>query len=481
MGAACPASASTLCAPCGQAVSLQNGHSALRLPPKRSGLIAGKTVGVRESEVRFAEHAGNYLAYSVFGEGRHDVAVSHWRFPIDLIWEFPQLAVFMEALGRMARVIVHDSRGCGASDTISEPGASFAEELADDTLAVLDAVGSDQVTLFDMETSGHGVAFAATYPERIRSLISVNLRPSFPELQDLSDEDRSRLALRLRSIEWLRIENPRVAHDPELQRWWPRALRLAVPRDRLVKLLEYTGRINYEAFLPLLPVPTLVLHRRDNRVWDIETSRAAARLIPDARFGELPGSENDIYLGDTAPVLAEIERFLSQPDVEVVHDRPLATVLFTDIVGSTEQLAARGDDAWRRLLDSLDQTMDRVVEAYRGRIVKRTGDGILSTFDGPARAVHSATAILEAAKAHDITLRAGLHTGEIEIRPSDVTGIAVHIANRIAALANANEILVSRTVVDLTAGSGLNFEPRGEHQLKGVPGAWHLFATLAGS
>jgi class 3 adenylate cyclase len=438
----------------------------------RQGLI-----WVRETEVRFAEHAGNYLAYSVFGEGRHDLAVKNWRFPIDLMWECPQLSAFMEALGRMARVIVHDSRGCGASDTIAEPGAAFAEETADDLLAVLDAAGSDQVIMFDMGMSA-SLVYAATYPERVRSLIVTNLRTSFPELRRLAPEERSRLALRLRTVESLRTENPRVAHDPELQRWWTRATRLAAPHDRLVKLLGYAAQVNYEPFLPMVRVPTLVLHRRDNRIWDIETSRAAAGLIPGARFVELPGSENDIYLGDTAPVLAEIERFLSEPAVEAVHDRPLATVLFTDIVDSTAQLAARGDDAWRHLLDSHDRTVDHIVTASRGRLVKQLGDGILATFDGPARAVHCAAAIIDAAKENDIPLRAGLHTGEIELRPSDVTGIAVHIASRIAALAGPNEILVSRTVVDLTAGSGLHFEPRGEHELKGVPGRWPTFIAL---
>ena len=431
---------------------------------------------MRDTEVRFAEHAGNYLAYSVFGEGRHDLSVRHWRYPIDLMWECPQLATFMEALGRMARVIVHDGRGFGASDTIAEPGAALAEESADDMLAVLDAAGSDQVTVFDMGM-GAALVFAATYPERVRSLITTNLRTSFPELRQLSAEDRSRLALRMHTVESLRVENPRVAHDPNLQRWWTRATRLAAPHDRLVKLLESAAQANYELFLPMVRVPTLVLHRRDNRIWDIQTSRAAAELIPGARFVELPGSENDIYLGDTAPVLAEVERFLSEPDAEAVHDRPLATVLFTDIVGSTAQVAARGDDAWRHVLDSHDRTVEHLVAASRGRIVKQLGDGIMATFDGPARAVRCAAAIVDAGRDNGIALRAGLHTGEIELRPSDVAGIAVHIASRIADLAGPNEILVSRTVVDLTAGSGLRFEPHGEHELKGVPGRWPTFIS----
>jgi class 3 adenylate cyclase len=416
------------------------------------------------------------LAYSVFGEGRQDLAVRHWRFPIDLIWEFPQLAAFMESLGRIARVIVHDSRGCGASDTISEPGAAFAEETADDLITVLDAAGSDRVTVFDMGSSA-GMVFAATYPERVRSLIAVNLRVSFPELRDLSVEQRSQLATRLRTVESLRVEDPRVAHDPELQRWWLRATRLTTPHDRLVKLLEFAGQANYESFLPMLRVPTLVLHRRDNRIWDIEASRAAAQLIPGARFVELPGSENDIFLGDTEPVLAEIEQFLSEPGVDAAHDRPLATVLFTDIVGSTEQLAARGDNAWRHMLDSHDDTVDHLVATYRGRLVKHLGDGVLATFDGPARAVYCAAAILNVAKDNGIGLRAGLHTGEIELRGTDVAGIAVHIASRVSALAGASEIVVSRTVVDLTAGSGITYDSRGEYELKGVPGSWPVFAA----
>jgi class 3 adenylate cyclase len=192
----------------------------------------------------------------------------------------------------------------------------------------------------------------------------------------------------------------------------------------------------------------------------------------------LPGAEDAIFLGDTAPVLSEIERFLREPETVIAHDRVLATVLFTDIVASTEQLAASGDDAWGRALDEHDRTMDRLVASHRGRVVKSTGDGVLATFDGPARAVRCAAGMIDAASQQGITLRAGLHTGEIEIRPTDVIGIAVHTANRISALAQPGEILVSRTVVDLTAGSGLEFQPRGKHQLKGVPGTWTTFAAM---
>jgi class 3 adenylate cyclase len=361
-----------------------------------------------------------------------------------------------------------------------EAGKSSIESTADDIATVLDAAGAERVTLFDFSNGG-STMYAATYPDRVRSLILVNLRVSFPELEHMSVADRKRLAIKLKSADVLSIENPRVAHDPLLRRWWERAGRLLNSPAALARHLEDAGQADYELFFPAIKHPALVLHRRDNRVWDIGASRAAAAMIPGARFVELPGAENDIFLGDTAPVLAEIEQFLAEPEIDIASDRPLATVLFTDIVSSTEQLAERGDDAWRRILDVHDRAMDRIVTAHRGRVVRQTGDGILATFDGPARAVHCAAAMLDAAQEAGVTLRAGLHTGEIELRPPDIAGIAVHIASRVADLAGPQEILVSRTVVDLTAGSGLQFEPHGEHELKGVPGSWPLFSAQTSS
>jgi class 3 adenylate cyclase len=435
---------------------------------------------VRDAEVRYAERDGDYLAYTVFGGGPIDVAVSQSRFPIDLMWDLPQLAGFMETLGRMARVIAWDARGWGASDPVSDVDARF-ETYADDLHTVLDAAGSDRVTLFEMSAGPYSTLYAASHPERVRSLILVNLRPNISFLRELSPQQRKKLAMRLRSPERLQLENPRFAHDPVVQRWWAHAVHLQNSPEGTARNLEMGVDRDYAASLPTLRMPTLVLHRRDDRVFDIETSRAAAATIPGARFVELPGSEHDIFLGDTAPVLSEIERFLREPETAATPDRVLATVLFTDIVASTERLAAGGDEAWRRTMDEHDRTMERLVSAYRGRIVKPTGDGILATFDGPARAVRCAAELLDAAAEQGITLRAGLHTGEIEIRPTDVTGIAVHTANRITALADPGEILVSRTVVDLTAGSGLQFDLRGEHQLKGVPGTWPTFAAVPSS
>jgi class 3 adenylate cyclase len=433
---------------------------------------------VRDAAVRYAERDGSFLAFTVFGNGSHDLAVTSNSVPIDLMWLYPQLAAFMDALGRVARVIAWDARGFGASDPVRDPTAANSERYADDVGAVLDAADSDRATVFEMNASGLAVNFAATHPERVRSVIAVNLRSSYRGFRNLSESQRKQLAMKMRSLEQLRLENPHVAHDPVVQEWWGRAARLANSPQALADSLAVAGEVDYGAAFPSIRVPTLVLHRRDNRVWDIEASRAAAATIPEARFVELPGAENAIFLGDTAPVLSEIERFLGEPERAMTQDRVLATVLFTDIVASTEQLAAGGDEAWRRTMDDHDRAMERLVAAYRGRIVKPTGDGILATFDGPARAVRCAAEMLDGAATQGITLRAGLHTGEIEIRPTDVTGIAVHTANRIATLAGPGEILVSRTVVDLTAGSGLKFEPRGEHQLKGVPGTWPTFAAM---
>jgi class 3 adenylate cyclase len=455
------------------------GHSALhrvvRIHPDRARLM-----DVRDAEVRYAERDGNYLAFMVFGDGPVDLLVTS-RYPIDLVWEFPPLTDFMVALGGMARVIACDGSGSGASDPFAGDAGSAVEYWGDDVLAVLDAADCERATLFDLGENGYGSMTAATYPDRVQSLIFGNLRASFPELRRLSADQRRGLVMKLRHPDRLRLENPRVAHDPVVRRWWEHAVRLRSSPTEQIRNMEIACHVDISPLLPTVRTPTLVLHRRDNRVWDIESSRAAASLMPNARFVELPGAEVDLFLGDTAPALTEIQRFLAEPTTDFAHDRILATVLFTDIVSSTEQLAARGDAAWRRVLDDHDRIMDRIVADYRGRVVKGTGDGILATFDGPARAVRCAQALLDAAKSQGVTLRAGLHTGEIEVRPSDLAGIAVHIANRITTAADPSEILVSRTVVDLTAGSGLQFDPRGEHELKGVPGTWPTFAAQTSS
>jgi class 3 adenylate cyclase len=434
---------------------------------------------VRDVEVKFAVRDGACIAYEVFGSGPIDVVVEPGNtFPIDLMWDLPQLAEFMDALGQIARVIAFDARGMGASDPLPTMGAAATlENQASDLLAVMDAAGSDRATLLSFG-GGVEIVLAATYPQRVRSMILNNFRPSLPELRGLTAEQRKSIALWLGSLRGLEDHNPRVAHDPVLRRWWTAAHRLICSPEQLAGKMLDAAELDIGSFLEQLRTPTLVFHRERNRIWDIETSRAAAARIPNGRFVELPGSESDLFLGDTAPVLDEITRFLREPILMLDRDdRQLATLLFTDIVASTEQLVTLGDRAWRDILDDHDRTIEQIVTSYRGRVVKTLGDGMLATFDGPARAVRCAAAIRDTLAAHGVAVRAGLHTGEIELRTDDVAGMAVHTGARVAALAGTGEILVSSTVKDLVAGSGIEFVGRGEHQLKGVPGTWRLFSA----
>jgi class 3 adenylate cyclase len=433
---------------------------------------------MRDVQVEYAVREGASIAYEVFGSGPVDLVMNPVRYPIDLMWDLGQLADFLDALGQVARVIAYDARGYGASDPMpTTDGAAGIESAAADQLAVMDAVGCDRVSILNTYANTHVLFFAATYPERVRSLIIGNLRPAFPELRGFSTEQRKKLARVLATVRGLRADNPRVAHDPVLQRWWERSHRLGSSPEETARQMEFAANVDVEPVLSSVRAPTLVLHRRDNRLWDIETSRAAAALIPNARFVELPGSEVDFFLGEVPPVLREITRFIQQEDATVGDERLLATVLFTDIAASTERLAAQGDRAWGRVLDEHDQTINRTVTAYRGRVVKTMGDGILATFDGPARAVRCAAAICDTLAEGGVMVRAGLHTGEIELRGGDIAGIAVHIASRVSALAAPGEILVSRTVVDLTAGSGITYDDRGDHELKGVPGTFAIFVA----
>jgi class 3 adenylate cyclase len=432
---------------------------------------------MRDVEVEYAVRDGASIAYEVFGSGPVDLVMTSTRCPIDLMWDLPQLADFLDALGRVARVIAFDARGFGASDPLpTTDGVAGVESAATDQLAVMDAVGCDRVSVLNMHANSHVVFFAATYPDRVRSLIFGNLRANYRELRGFSLEQRKKMARSLGTVRGLRADNPRVAHDPVLQQWWGRAHRLGGSPEETARNMEFAAGMDIESVLGTVRAPTLVLGR-NNKFWDIETSRAAAARIPNARFVELPGGELDLFLGDVAPVLEEITRFLKIEDTTVGDERQLATVLFTDIAASTERLAAEGDQAWRRVLDEHDETIGRTVTAYRGRVVKTLGDGILATFDGPARAVRCAAAIRNTVAENGITVRAGLHTGEIELRGGDIAGIAVHIASRISALAEPSEILVSRTVVDLTAGSGITYDGRGDHELKGVPGSIPIFSA----
>jgi class 3 adenylate cyclase len=438
-------------------------------------------LSVRDVDVEFAVgYGGTCVAYEVFGSGPIDVLLPMGRFPIDLIWELPQLADFLDRLGEMARVVAYDVRGTGASDPL--PTSDFAGSMewnATDSLAVLDAAGSDRASVLSLAQDPEGLFLAAAHPERVRSVIASHVRTSYPEMRGYTLEQRRKMARSLSTPRALRADNPRVAHDPVLQRWWGRARRATSP-EAIARQLEWAAETNTEALLGTVRTPTLVLHRRDNHFWDVETSRAAASLLPNARFVEVPGAELDLFLGDTTPVLVEIERFLVEPDVLAAEGRVLATVMFTDIVGSTDRLAELGDGKWRDLIEAHDRVTRRELERFRGREVGTRGDGFVATFDGPGRAIQCGRGIRDAVKALGIEVRVGLHTGEIELRDDDeVAGVGVHIAARVGQHAGPSEILVSSTVKDLVAGSGIEFDDRGEQVLKGVPEPWRLFAVVS--
>jgi class 3 adenylate cyclase len=327
--------------------------------------------------------------------------------------------------------------------------------------------------------------FAATHPDRTSVLVVVNAAAriladaGYPGLSPESVEGRVAAFSRSWGTEaTVDLLAPSMSSDETFRRWFARFCRVGNPPGMATAVFRSQLETDVRAALPLVQAPTLVIQRADvDVVATAAQGRYIAEHIPGARYVEVPGRDPLPYVGDASGILEEIEEFLTGERSHISSDRVLATVLFTDIVASTEQLASLGDDSWRHVLDDHDETMSRLVADYRGQVVRSTGDGVLATFDGPARAVRCAAALLDAARAQKITLRAGLHTGEIELRSPDVAGIAVHIASRVASLAAGNEILVSRTVVDLTAGSGLEFEPRGEHVLKGVPETWTIYAA----
>jgi class 3 adenylate cyclase len=421
------------------------------------------------------------LAYAVLGDG-----------PVDLVWvpglasslefdfEHPESLRFWERLGSFSRLIKFDKRGMGLSDR--NVGAPTLEERMDDVRAVMDAVGSERAALIGVSEGGPmSMLFAATYPERTVALIlfGTGARNRKDVDYPYGDEESFAELYRIIDTAWgtgesLRVFGPSLLEYEPSREYFGRMERAAGSPGTIRAMLDALIEIDVRATLPLISAPTLILHTTNDRAVPIANGRWLAEHIPGAQFIEIPG-EHGVW--DPDRVVDAIELFVTGKRHPVATDRVLSTVLFTDMVASTEQLAASGDTAWRNVLDAHDETAARVVADYRGRVVKQTGDGILATFDGPARAVRCAAALLEAAARQRITLRAGLHTGEIEVRPSDVAGIAVHIASRIAALANGNEVLVSRTIVDLTAGSGIDFEPRGEHELKGIPGTWPTFAA----
>jgi pimeloyl-ACP methyl ester carboxylesterase len=431
-------------------------------------------------ETRYALSGDVNIAYQVMGDGPVDIImvpglVSH----VEFAHELAGYTAFLRRLSTFARVVTFDKRGQGLSDRIS--GAPSLEQRMDDVRAVMDDIGSQRAVVMGFsEGSAMSVLFAATYPERVVQLILFGgfaLAPTF--LSNDLEQRVARITKAWGTGELMKTVVPSQATNQDAVRQFAKMERLSASPGALRAIALLNSQIDIRPILPTLQVPTLVLHRRTDARVPIKVGRDLAARIPNARFIEYPDGDHAFWSGSAEALLGDIEEFVTghREGSSTELERVLATVLFTDIVDSTRCAAAMGDQAWRRSLDSHDQLAQQMIEKHRGILVKNTGDGILATFDGPGRAVRCALAFGTAAQQIGLPLRAGLHTGEIEIRGRDIGGIAVHAAARVMAQSQPSEVLVSRVVTDLVAGAGLKFAERGSHELKGLPGRWELFAA----
>jgi pimeloyl-ACP methyl ester carboxylesterase len=427
---------------------------------------------------RYATSGDVNIAYQTMGTGPVDIImvpgfISH----VEFMHELAGYTAFLRRLSTFARVVTFDKRGQGLSDRIS--GAPSLEQRMDDVCAVMDDVGSRRAVIVGFSEGGAmSVLFAATYPERVAQLV---LFGSFaaPAFRTGDPEERiARIVKTWGTTEMMKTVIPsQISQDAINQ--FAKLERLSASPGAVRTLALLNAEIDVRSILPAVQVPTLVLHRNKDARVPIEAGYDLAAKIPNGRFIEYPGGDHAFWSGDTGPMLGDIAEFITghRDNSSDELERVLATVLFTDIVDSTRSAAAMGDQAWRRSLESHDRLSKQMVDKHRGNLVKSTGDGILATFDGPGRAVRCALALGTAAQQIGLPLRAGLHTGEIEVMGKDIGGIAVHAAARVMAQSQPTEVLVSRVVTDLVAGAGLKFSERGSHELKGLPGRWDLFAA----
>jgi pimeloyl-ACP methyl ester carboxylesterase len=437
---------------------------------------------------QYAKSGDASIAYQVVGEGALDlVLVLGFATHLELQWESPPFARFCERLSTFSRLIVFDKRGTGLSDPVAE--VPTLEQRIDDVRAVMDAAGSERAALFGISEGGPmSVLLAASHPARATALVlygAMGRTTEAPDYPWASPAD----ALRESAAEFIlpywgqrpegmvELFAPSFAGDPQAIEFSARMERSAASPAMVQQIFEMFLDIDVRAILPTIRVPTLVLHRRGDRVVNRRAGEYLAKQIQGARYVELPGIDHLPWAGDADAVLGEIEEFLTGARSVPEPDRVLATVMFTDIVGSTQRAAEVGDARWRELLGAHQEAVRRELERFRGREIKTLGDGHLATFDGPARAIRCGLAIAETASSTSLEVRTGLHSGEVELMDNDVGGIAVHIAARIGALAGAGEVLVSSTVKDLVAGSGIQFVDRGAQQLKGIADEWRLFAA----
>jgi class 3 adenylate cyclase len=438
-------------------------------------------------ETRYARNGDIHLAYQVFGEGDIDILwMPGWVWQIEHIWEEPRARRMFDRLAQIGRVIIFDRRGFGLSERV--PDVPTLEEQIDDALTVLDTVGARSVAvLSSTDTAPVSLMFAASQPARVEALVLFSPIASHVQTEDIpwaTSPERRAKAYQRHAETWgtgayASMFAPSLASDERIRRWFGTLERLSATPSVLQRVIRASSEIDIRASLGAIRTPTLILNRRDDKVVNPNHARYLAERIPSAKHVELPGTDTLLLAGDIDRAFDEIQEFLTgAPPVREV-ERTLATVLFTDIVDSTRRAAELGDRRWRALLEEHDARIRRQLAAHRGREIKTIGDGFLATFDGPARAIRSALRIRDDVNALGVDVRAGIHTGEIELRDDDIGGIAVSIGARVGSRAEPNEVLVSQTVKDLVVGSGLEFIDRGSHALKGVPGEWRLFKVDA--
>jgi class 3 adenylate cyclase len=428
---------------------------------------------------------GGYIGYQIMGDGDLDLLISSYgSVSIDSFDELPQLAHFLDELGTFARLVLFDWRGVGLSDPRPpDPSPVLPHEPAD-ALAVLDAIGAPAALLAWLNTGPTAITLAAQHPSRLRSLILVNTLPKLvrapgfefgvpPEVAQSFDDEVIEPG-GVGDTDVVRLHAPSMARDETFVRWWDDGGRRGASPATAHQIMRGLVEADTRDLLPQLQVPTLVLHGTDVEWYRVEYGRYLAANIPDAKLVELPTGDMTVFTVASDQAIEEIEEFLT--GTRHVHEpaRELMTVVFTDIVESTRQLSTLGDRQWRKVLDEYERAAAREVTRFRGRVVKTTGDGMLAVFDSPARAIRCATAMVSGAT---VETRAGVHTGEVELRGADIGGLAVHVCQRVSAAARSGEVFASRTVTELVAGSGFEFTDRGVHELRGVPGTWQLYAV----
>lgn len=439
--------------------------------------------------IKYTKSGGVHIAYQVLGEGPIDLLLVHgWVSNLEFFGEEPTAARFLERLTAFSRVIQFDKRGTGLSDRVSENELPTLEQRMEDVHAVLNAVGSQRAALFGISEGGPMCAlFAATYPERTAALITCGSYARWLRDDDCPwapSREQHEAAFAAYEKSWgtsigFKTIAPTASADERNRNWWARYLRMGASPGAGVALYRMNVEIDIRGLLPSIRVPTLLLHRAGDRLVNLAASRYMAERIPGAKLVELAGDDHLPFFGDSDAVIDEIQEFLTGVRPAPAYDTTLATVLFVDIADSTGKAAALGDARWRDLLQAFHQGVRQELERHRGRLIDTAGDSAFASFDGPARAIRCACAIRDRSAALGVPVRTGLHTGECRIAGDKLAGVAVHIGARVAACAQPGAVVVSSTVKDLVAGSGLQFADAGTHNLKGVTGEWRLFSVQA--